>query len=213
MNHLQRLRTPRDYCVTLNLTDRIDPARVLRTISYAHPVFTPEGIAAQARHAEISGVRRTRYCGAYWRWGFHEDGVWSALQAIRGLAGEGSRHRRPRAARGARRMSAVARHSFLYEGSVTHRRRTPVDHAFSYPVCMLYLDLDELPRVLAQHPLWSWTRPAPGRIRRADLIGDPAVLGERCRARRGRSGRRVSAPRVRSGSSRRRAPTGTPSTR
>ena len=71
-------------------------------------------------------------------------------------------------------MSA-ARHSFLYEGSVTHRRRTPVDHAFTYPVCMLYLDLDELPRALAQHPLWSCTRPAPGRIRRADLIGDPAV--------------------------------------
>ncbi len=81
MNRLQRLQTPLDYCVTLNLTDRIDPARVLRTISYAHPVFTPDGIAAQARHAEISGVRRTRYCGAYWRWGFHEDGVWSALRA------------------------------------------------------------------------------------------------------------------------------------
>ena len=72
-------------------------------------------------------------------------------------------------------MSTVAQDSFVYEGSVTHRRRTPVDHAFSYPVCMLYLDLDELPGALAQHPLWSWRRPAPGRIRRADLFGDPAV--------------------------------------
>ena len=72
-------------------------------------------------------------------------------------------------------MSTVAQDSFVYEGSVTHRRRTPVDHAFSYPVCMLYLDLDELPSVLAQHPLWSWARPAPGRIRREDLIGDPQV--------------------------------------
>jgi uncharacterized protein len=85
MNRLQRLGTPRDYCVTLNLADRIDPGRVLGAFTYAHPVFTPEGIAAQGRHGEISGVRRTRYCGAYWRWGFHEDGVWSALQAIRGL--------------------------------------------------------------------------------------------------------------------------------
>ena len=85
MNHLQRLATPRDYCVTLNLSDRIDPAHILRTITYAHPVFTPDGIAAQARHGEISGVRRTRYCGAYWRWGFHEDGAWSALRAIRDL--------------------------------------------------------------------------------------------------------------------------------
>ena len=87
MNHLQRLPTPQDYCVTLNLSDRIAPAHVLRRISYAHPVFTPGGIAAQARHGEISGTRRTRYCGAYWRWGFHEDGVWSALQAIRDLEG------------------------------------------------------------------------------------------------------------------------------
>lgn len=70
-------------------------------------------------------------------------------------------------------MSAT--HSFLYEGRITHRRRTPVEHAFSYPVCMLLLDLDELPRVLAQHPLWSATRPAPGRIRRADLLGDTRV--------------------------------------
>ncbi len=86
MNRLQRLDTPVPYCVTLNLADRVDPARVIRVVDYAHPVFTPEGIAAQARHGEISGVRRTRYCGAYWRWGFHEDGVWSALRAIDGLA-------------------------------------------------------------------------------------------------------------------------------
>ncbi len=65
--------------------------------------------------------------------------------------------------------------SALYEGRVFHRRATPIAHAFSYPVCMLYLDLDELPEVLARHPLWSATRPAPGRIRRRDLLGDPAV--------------------------------------
>ena len=45
-------------------------------------------MAAQARHAEISGVDRTHYCGAYWRWGFHEDGVWSArCEALRALVG------------------------------------------------------------------------------------------------------------------------------
>ncbi len=47
---------------------------------YAHPVFTPEGARAQARHEEISGRNRTHYAGAYWRWGFHEDGVVSALR-------------------------------------------------------------------------------------------------------------------------------------
>jgi predicted NAD/FAD-binding protein len=82
MNHLQRLRADRDFCVTLNRTEAIDPAKIIRTISYAHPVYTPAGVAAQQRHATISGFeRRTHYCGAYWGWGFHEDGVRSALQA------------------------------------------------------------------------------------------------------------------------------------
>jgi predicted NAD/FAD-binding protein len=82
MNHLQRLRADRDFCVTLNRTEAIDPRQVIRKIDYAHPVFTPAGVAAQARHREISGIeRRTHYCGAYWGWGFHEDGVRSALAA------------------------------------------------------------------------------------------------------------------------------------
>ncbi len=83
MNTLQSLSAPDEFCVTLNQADRIDPEKILRRISYAHPVFTPEGIAAQARHAEISGVNRTHYCGAYWGWGFHEDGVVSALNVAR----------------------------------------------------------------------------------------------------------------------------------
>jgi predicted NAD/FAD-binding protein len=81
MNNLQRLRTRRQYLLTLNRSAAIDPAKVLRRISYEHPVYTKEGVAAQARHAEISGVRGTHYCGAYWGWGFHEDGVLSALRA------------------------------------------------------------------------------------------------------------------------------------
>jgi len=85
MNNLQRLDSTTNFCVTLNLTDRIDPAKVIRTIQYSHPVFTPDGVAAQKRHGEISGVNRTHYCGAYWRWGFHEDGVVSALNALRGI--------------------------------------------------------------------------------------------------------------------------------
>jgi predicted NAD/FAD-binding protein len=80
MNRLQALEADREFCVTLNRSDAIDPAKVLRTISYAHPVFTSDGAVAQARHEEISGRNRTHYCGAYWRWGFHEDGVVSALR-------------------------------------------------------------------------------------------------------------------------------------
>ncbi len=79
MNRLQSLRAERELCVTLNRTDAIDPAEVIRTIPYDHPVYTREGVRARKRRAEICGVDRTHYCGAYWGWGFHEDGVASAL--------------------------------------------------------------------------------------------------------------------------------------
>jgi predicted NAD/FAD-binding protein len=82
MNNLQSLRSDTTICVTLNLADRIDPEKVVATIAYEHPVFSPEAIAAQGRRHEISGVDRTHYCGAYWGSGFHEDGVVSALQAL-----------------------------------------------------------------------------------------------------------------------------------
>ena len=82
MNILQGLTSRHTFCVTLNRSDAIDPARVLQRITYDHPLFTPKGIAAQRRHHEISGVHRTHYCGAYWRYGFHEDGVVSAQHAV-----------------------------------------------------------------------------------------------------------------------------------
>jgi predicted NAD/FAD-binding protein len=82
MNHLQALDADRPFCVTLNRAAAIAPEHVIRVIPYAHPVFTREAMAAQRRHEEISAVQRTHYCGAYWRWGFHEDGVASAHQAL-----------------------------------------------------------------------------------------------------------------------------------
>jgi predicted NAD/FAD-binding protein len=86
MNTLQRLTSRHELCVTLNRTAAIDPEKVIVAIPYAHPVFTAEGWRAQARHGEISGVNRTHYCGAYWRWGFHEDGVVSAQRVAGSLA-------------------------------------------------------------------------------------------------------------------------------
>ncbi len=83
MNRLQSLRAEREFCVTLNQTERIDPAKVITEISYAHPVYTPEGVRAQARVSEISGRDRTHFCGAYWGSGFHEDGLVSALRVAR----------------------------------------------------------------------------------------------------------------------------------
>ena len=69
----------------LNRGEEIDPGKVIRRIAYDHPIYTAAGVAAQARHAEVSGVRRTHYCGAYWGWGFHEDGVVSALRACEAI--------------------------------------------------------------------------------------------------------------------------------
>ncbi len=86
MNNLQRLRSDREYLVTLNRGAAIDPAKVLRRLVYDHPVYTSEGVRAQERYAEIGGLRRTHYCGAYWGWGFHEDGVRSAERACAAIA-------------------------------------------------------------------------------------------------------------------------------
>ena len=80
MNRLQSLRAEREFCVTLNRTAEIDPSQIIRKIDYAHPVYTTAGVRAQGRYAEIGGVNRTHFCGAYWGWGFHEDGVVSALR-------------------------------------------------------------------------------------------------------------------------------------
>ncbi len=80
MNRLQSLRAEREFCVTLNRTEAIDPDRIIRRISYAHPVYTAAGIEAQKRFAEVSGRGHVHFCGAYWGWGFHEDGVRSGLR-------------------------------------------------------------------------------------------------------------------------------------
>jgi predicted NAD/FAD-binding protein len=87
MNRLQSLSADRELCVTLNLTDRIDRATILGRWTYEHPVFTSAGVAAQRRRAEVDGVDRIHYCGAYWGWGFHEDGVVSAISTCAQLGG------------------------------------------------------------------------------------------------------------------------------
>ncbi len=83
MNLLQTINAPVDFCVTLNSPEGIDPDAIIRRLVYHHPVYSTAAFAAQKRRDEISGVNRTSYCGAYWSWGFHEDGVKSALAVCR----------------------------------------------------------------------------------------------------------------------------------
>lgn len=80
MNRLQTLESTDTYCVTLNGAGSIEPSKVLHQTTFWHPRFTRQAVHAQGRHSEISGVDRTHYCGAYWGFGFHEDGVRSAVR-------------------------------------------------------------------------------------------------------------------------------------
>ena len=83
MNLLQTISAPVDFCVTLNSPEAIATDKVIRRLTYHHPVYSTAAFEAQKRRDEISGVNRTSYCGAYWGWGFHEDGVKSALAVCR----------------------------------------------------------------------------------------------------------------------------------
>jgi len=83
MNRLQGIRSPRDFFVTLNGVDQIRASRVLARFVCHHPVFDAGAVAAQRLHAKLDGVNRTHYCGAYWGFGFHEDGVNSAIAVAR----------------------------------------------------------------------------------------------------------------------------------
>ncbi|MBV4456702.1 FAD-dependent oxidoreductase [Pseudomonas sp. COR58] len=80
MNILQGIQSDTTFCVSLNQSAAISPAKVLARYLYAHPQFSLAAVAAQARWAELDGQRHTHYCGAYWANGFHEDGVASALR-------------------------------------------------------------------------------------------------------------------------------------
>lgn len=83
MNILQHIQSAQTFCVTLNSDEVIDPRKIVRQFRYSHPLFTTDRERMQKRHSELIRHRRTSYCGAYWRNGFHEDGVVSALAVCR----------------------------------------------------------------------------------------------------------------------------------
>jgi predicted NAD/FAD-binding protein len=85
LNRLQRLPTTQPYCVTLNPDREIPAEHVIRRMTYEHPLYTHEALDAQRRWAEISGRDRIHYCGAYWFYGFHEDGVRSGMRVAAAL--------------------------------------------------------------------------------------------------------------------------------
>jgi predicted NAD/FAD-binding protein len=86
-NRLQGLVSTTDYCITLNADDAIDPSRVLASFDYTHPVFDEAALRAQRRHHEIDGHHHTHFVGAYWGYGFHEDGAQSAHRVASRILG------------------------------------------------------------------------------------------------------------------------------
>lgn len=95
MNILQGIDAPETFCVTLNQTQDIDPSKILRQFTYAHPVFNRSSIHAQQQRHLINGMEKTWFCGAYWYNGFHEDGVRSALDVIEAIVHTDSITRSP----------------------------------------------------------------------------------------------------------------------
>jgi predicted NAD/FAD-binding protein len=85
MNILQKLNTPSTYCVSLNCATSIDPASIIDAVEHTHPVYNAKTFAAQKKIEALQGINRTYFCGAYCGYGFHEDGLVSALQVVKKL--------------------------------------------------------------------------------------------------------------------------------
>ena len=92
MNILQSLQSQETYIVSLNPAQAIDERKVLRSVDYEHPVFTPEGMKARDAIRELSGKDRVFFAGAWMRNGFHEDGVLSALHACKKIQNQEARY-------------------------------------------------------------------------------------------------------------------------
>lgn len=85
MNILQGIESPEPFVVSLNQRQQIDHDKILAVMNYQHPVYTHDMVSAQKRRHEINGHNRSWFCGAYWGFGFHEDGFRSGLEVAEAL--------------------------------------------------------------------------------------------------------------------------------
>ncbi len=156
LTRLMRLPTDTHYLVTLGGTERIDPATIIDTMEYAHPLYTPASVAAQARLPEID-TDRVVFAGAYHGWGFHEDGARSGLAAAERLGFGWEEEPQPVGS-----QPALPATPALYDTTITHTRRKPFRRAFTHHNLTWLVDLDDLPD---HGPL--------GRFEARDHLGDP----------------------------------------
>jgi predicted NAD/FAD-binding protein len=87
MNRLQSIQSSTNFFVSVNLRSKIDSNKIIKSFNYSHPCFDVDTIKAQQQIKLINGVNNTLYVGSYWGYGFHEDGVNSAINTCQ-LIGE-----------------------------------------------------------------------------------------------------------------------------
>ena len=151
LTRLMRLPTgDTRYLVTLGAPDLVDPATVISTRHYEHPLYTPESVAAQRRSAELDSDR-IAFAGAWQGWGFHEDGARSGAKAAERLGFSWSSPPAPVTA------------PVVYETAITHTRRAPMKRRFRNRSHVWLVDLDDLP----DHGVW-------GRFEARDHLGEPS---------------------------------------
>ena len=92
MNSLQGVSEREDYFVSINRPEAIDATRVIRRINYEHPLFTLGAVQAQEEIPELNlralAGTRTYFAGAWQRYGFHEDGFFSAYRLVAQILGK-----------------------------------------------------------------------------------------------------------------------------
>ena len=82
LNKLQNLKTEKDYFLTLNPVERINDENTIKKVNFTHPYFNNENVALQKHLQKLQGKKRTWYCGSYFGYGFHEDGLKSSMELL-----------------------------------------------------------------------------------------------------------------------------------
>ena len=83
LNKLQNLKTSKNYFLTLNPVEQINNNKILKKIDFTHPYFNKENVKLQKDLHKLQGKKRTWFCGSYFGYGFHEDGLKSSIELFK----------------------------------------------------------------------------------------------------------------------------------
>ena len=83
LNKLQNLKSSKNYFLTLNPVEEVDKDKVIKIVNFTHPYFNKENVVLQKDLHSLQGKKRTWFCGSYFGYGFHEDGLKSSIELIK----------------------------------------------------------------------------------------------------------------------------------